>query len=588
MAGDPDPGGVTTRRQDSGSAWGWLALVLIAFAVARYRRPHDPAALSEPGPPGRDDPVLGGPSTSEVAVSRPGVASDPTWQWLGLILFLVAVALYLLARYHGYWAEADSATFARHIGGLVRDQVLVPAGEVYPNGYLHQGLSALLIAFAGVDVPTLQQRLYPLVAAIIVPAAWMTYRALTGSALGATLSTIVLLTLPDFVFVILRSSHEKFSRTLILACLFLLVTTLVGQPGVLRRVVLASLFWLTCYALIATNLLIASSFIAALGTAAAFGFVLSRARRPLREYQAGFGAATLVLVAGSLGLLYLFVFHAYPPAAHNILVIQDTWNRIVALLTEPTPGRDVFGAYDYITTGWVDPRAYVVLSAASWLVLLASLAVWLHQGWRWLVRSDLPARQTSWTLWLLYAAFMLQGGLAIVSDASGSFGSNLQVRFFPSLTMIAAAMIGIAIADWRPRTVPRALPLAVSGAVVGLALLSVVKATNDPVFSNKWSFYRPSEIAAIRWQDDHLVESEVWTEFDERLVAALEMELVIHRNTYSSVVRPGVRDMVASDVTRLRASRIGQPLPVPPDAWRIYDNGLTQLYHLRPETPYQR
>jgi hypothetical protein len=66
------------------------------------------------------------------------------------------------------------------------------------------------------------------------------------------------------------------------------------------------------------------------------------------------------------------------------------------------------------------------------------------------------------------------------------------------------------------------------------------------------------------------------------------MELVIHRNTYSSAVRPGVRDMVASDVTRLRASRIGQPLPVPPDAWRIYDNGLTQLYHLRPETPYQR
>ena len=69
--------------------------------------------------------------------------------------------------------------------------------------------------------------------------------------------------------------------------------------------------------------------------------------------------------------------------------------------------------------------------------------------------------------------------------------ANLQVRFFPSLTMIAAAMIGIAIADWRPRTVPRALPLAVSGAVVGLALLSVVKATNDPVFSNKWSFLSP-------------------------------------------------------------------------------------------------
>jgi hypothetical protein len=43
-----------------------------------------------------------------------------------------------------------------------------------------------------------------------------------------------------------------------------------------------------------------------------------------------------------------------------------------------------------------------------------------------------------------------------------------------------------------------------------------------------------------------------------------------------------------SDLVEARQGRMGIPWPDTRNALRVYDSGGTQLYHTRPQTPYQR
>jgi hypothetical protein len=507
---------------------------------------------------------------------------------------MIVVGLYFLARYGGFWAESDSANFTRFIRDYVaHGSMLPPVAEIYPNGYLDQALSTFIVSLTGMQVETLQQLVYPLVAAIGVPVAWMAYRALTGSAAGATASAALLFTQPEFLFVFLRSSHEKFTRILMLVCLFLLVKIITTHQNATRKLVLGGLYCAAAYAMIASNVLMAASFAIGIGSAFAIGVVIGIVKPRLARTGVALGPSVAVLVAASLGLVALFMLVAYPPATHNIRVLNHTIDQVNALLTgmfgggTATQSSNVLGAYSYVTSGWVSPAVYLILSAGNWLLLTLSLAVWIRLGWRWLIRNQGPPTRTAWLLWLLYAALAFQGGIAVLSDASGALESNLELRLFPSFAMVGAALLGSTLADWIGHARGNARPLALSVALSAVSILSVFKVTNEPIFSNKWTFYRPGELTALAWADDHLRNAFVWTEFDDRIGTALHFRFAQLKNSYDSSVATYTRDMAVSDVTRVRAARLGQPLPVPPDAWQIYDNGVSQLYHLRADTPYQ-
>ncbi len=513
---------------------------------------------------------------------------DPAWPWVGLVLYVFGIGLYLLVRYQGNWAESDSATLTEYIRGMANSARLIPGGEIYPNGYLDQAVSSTVMAMTGLSAEALQRLVYPLVAAIIVVPAWMTYRLLGGSALAASVSTVLLVTLPDFLFVILRSSHEKFSRTLMLACLFLLFLPIVRRLSATRSAIVIALSWLAAYGLISTNMPLAASFIGAIALALAVGWTLSRIRPHLRSAQARFTSPALSFLVGAIALVVVFVAFIYPPAFHDVRVLQDTVQRVIAVVTgQGGRSGDVLAAYTYVNTGWIDVRIYLLLSAANWLLLVGSFAVWMMQGWRWVVGGTEPDTAVAWVVWLLYSAFLLQAGLAIVSDATGAFGSNLQLRLFPSFAIVAAALLGAALARRASRPIHATARAIAATAFVALCLLSVTKATNEPLLSNKWNFYRPAEVAGLQWQNAHLVDADIWTEFDERLESAFINENPRSSNRFESTVTGATRDMAVSEVTRLRASRLDAPLPVPPDAWEVYDNGTMQLYHLRPQSPYQ-
>lgn len=516
------------------------------------------------------------------------------WHWLGPLLFGLLIGVYFVSRYGGRWAEADSTTFTNVIRPVAETGRLVSAeagGAIYPNGYAFQAISTMIMALTGLEVAPLQQLVYPLLACLVALPAWALYRELIGSARAATISAMLLLTQPEFLFVILRSSHEKFTRIFMLLCLLLLVRSfsLRDRPRLLA--VHIGLFYLLVFALIASNNLLAHSFIVAIAVAIILGaaWLLMKRAEPSWGYILQRLCYAILI---SLGLVYIFTFYIYSPALHDIAVMRNLLDRIAALFldVQTTGGQNVTNAYAQVSDAWISLPVYFLVSIANWIILLASVCIWAWQGVRWLWRGEAPPTQGAWLLWLFYTAFAAQGALSIIADASGALSSNLQHRLFPSFAMLAAVMVGSVLSQWQPRRFAVPLRAGLAAAIACIAILSVFKATNEPVLSNKWTFYRSTELAAMDWIDARMNDARIWTEFDERLsVAFLNARgQSPRRNEMVGYLEPGTRLMLDSPVTRLRSSRLRQSLPIPPDAFRIYDNGEAALYRLRPQTPYQR
>jgi len=520
------------------------------------------------------------------SIGKPSMSLLPL---VGLLLYMLLIGVYFSNRFGGHWAEADSATFTKYIRDFTLQGKLVPdAREVYPGGYTYQAISTFIIEVTGLKVETLQQWIYPLLAVIVVIPAWITYRELTGSDLGASLTTLLLVTQPEFLFVILRSSHEKFTRTLMLLCLFLLSRSVTPPFSRSQRVLYSSLFCITTYALISANLLFATSFILAIITVYALGWLARKWNRNLNVWNDPLEKQLRFLVPVCVALIGVFLL-IYPPAHHNFGVLQNSWDLIHQFFSDTqAQNARINSAYDYTSSGWINLPTYFTLTIANWIVLALSFSIWIRQAWNWIWFRRVPSNQKVWLLWLFYAAFALQEGITLVSDASGALASNLELRLFPSFSMIAVALIGAVWAEGQPRRYAKEISLGLSLAIFCGSIFSVLKTTNEPLVSNKWNFYQPSEMMALEWGDTHLKNADIWTEFDERLIAAYDMAVGVPYNHFSFEATPSTRDMLMSTIIRLHSSRISRSLPVPPDAFQVYDNGSAQFYHLRPQTPYQQ
>jgi hypothetical protein len=246
-----------------------------------------------------------------------------------------------------------------------------------------------------------------------------------------------------------------------------------------------------------------------------------------------------------------------------------------------------------VSAGWVSLPVYFLASLANWILLVVSAAIWLSQSYKWWVRRQRPQEQMELLLWAFYGAFAFIGAVSVIVDVSGALGANLQHRMFPSFAAIAAPLVARWIVNWKPRPSwkTRICYAALATGMGLLAILSIFKATNEPLLSNKWMFYLPTEMQAIHWAEGALTGRELWTEFDERLSTAFTIQsggekagFVIKQ--YNAL--PSTRDFLITDVTRSRSLRLSQPLPITSDSLVTYDNGQAQVFHLRPITEYQR
>ena len=513
-----------------------------------------------------------------------------------VIVLLTAAALvaaYAAMRYGGLWGDSDTYVFATAIRAMLVDGQLVPQQYVYANGYGFPTLATFLVHVTGLSVAQLQIAGGALLAVWVVIPAWLAYRELTGSTRGATLATVIILVQAEFLFPILRGSHEKFTRGLMFLCLYLLVRSILARQQTRRFAAFLLAFYLAIYALITFNNLISTSFIVALGMALLLSLGVLRVIGLENDDSAATRRRLLYAIGISLLLAFVFTFYAYPPARSGLRVVESIWDRLALLFLDVEVTTKAANPYQTVNTAWTSLPVYLLVSIANWLLLILSFVLWTMHTLSWWRKRTWPQEPRAILLWSLYGAFGFLGAVSIAVDVSGALASNLQHRIFPSFAMIAAPYV----AAWfvgRETARPLNSRLVYGALAVGIAFLSavaVLKATNEPTVSNKWTFYTPPEFTALAWTREANPNGATWTEFDERLRVAIG----IYRNWEAEGVRlesflprPGTRTYLISGVIRAHGERLGQPLPIAGDSLRVYDNGAAEIYRLRPRTPFQR
>jgi hypothetical protein len=387
-----------------------------------------------------------------------------------------------------------------------------------------------------------------------------------------------------------------------LLAIWLLVRTFRFQRRRGRLVVLMVLFYAASYGVIASNNLFATSFIMAIGSAAMLSWLLSRLWPASARRDADTLTVRLLLATACLaGLLFAFNTTIYAPAQYEVNVYREIWDKLINLFhTTANQEQPAGDPYAIVQTSWISSRAYFAVSLGNWLLIGGSFLFWLRDGWYWIVRRRGPPSPTAWFVWVLFGGFALQVAQAVVVDFSGALAANLQYRAFESFTLIAVVVLARGLTDVLsvPSRLTRYAQYGVAGLVGCLAIIGILKAGNEPLLSNKWMFYTPAEVQALRWIDANARNAGIWTEFDERLKSAYELGVTMdiaptqrelngnQMDDYSP--RPEDRDFLVSDVTRARAIRYNaSPLPARAQI-RTYDNGSTQIYHLLRLSPYER
>jgi hypothetical protein len=498
-------------------------------------------------------------------------------------------ALYMLMRYGGLWGETDTAIFTQAMRAIVAENSLVPKSVAYSNGYGYQILGIWLAQISGIKISSLQLYVAILLAPWVVLPAWLLYRELCDSGRAATFACIILLVLPDFLFPLLRGTHEKFTRGLMAICLFLLLKSMRDHQDLRRLVSLMVAFYFSAYALISFNNLLATSFIAALTLTALMTWLVQRWTGQMLIEKPTIHTRLIYVVSSLFVIAFIFTFYAYPPAQEQIRSMHTIADRIVALLLQFE--RVASNPYTVVTEGWISLPVYFALSLANWLLLGVSSAIWLSQASSVIRRRPFKS-QNDLLLWSLFAAFTFQGILSILIDVSGAVATNFQHRIFPTFALIAAPFTAKWLVTWEPESTAlrKIMRVGIPSVIAVLAILALVKATSEPLLSNKWLFHLPGERQAIRWSDQTLADRWIWTGFDERVNTAV----TIRNETKSQKVRldqydlePETRNVLISQITRLRGLRVGELIPIDADDFVVYDNGQAQIYHLRPRTPFQ-
>lgn len=509
---------------------------------------------------------------------------------LPLLSFAFIVGIYFTSRYGMQWADGDTSILTKAIEAIRQQNTLLPhEGTVYSHGFAYQAVSLMMVSLTGLPVDRLQAVFWPMMAPLLLAlGAFAFYTRVAKDRLVAALSVVLLFFQGDVLFVTLRGSHEKLGWPLMLVALMLLGLSTSLSFGKMALCIV--LFYLLVFGLAATNSFFASVFVVAVGLSFLIGLAVARIQG--LQLSAEVRRLTYVVVSCAV-LVFAFTVYVYPPAVANLRLLRTIADQVSALfLSFEASGQP----YQYISLGWTSTRVYFGLTGFTWLLIAASFAAWLVRGWH-ILKGREPLHLPESLDWLLYAGFAIQLGVSVIMDLSGVLAQNMQLRIFPAFTVMAAVLIGRAlaraVAALRRHVVARRAVLGVATlAAAWFAVAAILKATNEPVLSNKWTFYAKTEVQGLSWADSHLQSAALWTGIDERLSAAFDFVApgrVNRDNRYDAfALKPDTRFVFISERERLRATRAGMVMPSVLGWDRVYDNGEATFSHRRPVTTFQR
>lgn len=506
-----------------------------------------------------------------------------------LIALGLSMATYWMVRYGGWANEGDSVRLLLAAQGTAIEGTIEPTFHAYSNGFSYPAILTMLAVLTGLPVEQIQQA-GSLWLGIIVFIAFLTYRQLLNHWRATGLAVLFLLIQPDFIFYVLRNSHERITWTLGLLVLWLWARIYssinISRFHVFAVIILYLLLW----AMVTSNVYLASTIVTTYALGMIGLMILERlgTRTTLQNGRQFTGKMWFIPFIG-LVMVFLFINYVYQPAANYYHTLNSFFDRLAALFFA---GEEIKDPYAYVQSAWRNTPIYLLLTFFQWLIALLAATAWLRDGRELLVyKAQLPSGRL--ILWFLFLGFVVQLVPAVILDFAGVFSSNLQVRLFTPLALITSAYAATWLQVIEIQRVPRIIT---AGITICLAITAstaaLVKSSADPLAANQWLFYETSEITAAIWIDDNLRNGEVWIDTLPHLRDVLYAQrgyLWRPSNNYritASNVTP--THVLWSKLTVTQALFSGATLPVISNHHRIYHNGNTEIYQRRPVTQFQK
>jgi len=510
-----------------------------------------------------------------------------------LVFYALFAATYFGLRYGWRWIPGDAQRLTDISRALYDQGSVTRHSPAYQSGFGYPALNTFLAHLSGLTVEDLQVYVQPFLIALLVVVAFMAYRSLTGTSKVATLAVFLLFLQPEFLFEVVRSSHAKFTLLLALGLLYALAASFNTAGRTRQLVKWSAITYLLAFGLISSNAFFASNYI--------FGIMLAfigwRALSPwmgASETTKAHLSRLIFIGLSCIILVFLFIFYLYPPALRLFVTLETIQDQLMGLYLEV---ETTSNPYNYIVATWLDPRFYLVLTLSNWSMMAISFVTWLILAYRIFLRRQ--RLSTGWYLvWLMYASFACLMVISVLLDVAGVLSSNLQLRVFPNFMIFAIPLASYALVelfDWL-RSRPAALRWSASVAL-GLALLflsaaSFLKVSNEPLLSNYWMFYTPSDRRALVWTDAHTQDTTIWVGLNLRLKFAADQIPTLESRSYTLVSGDELPEdtlyFLSTRSVEAHHRRVGAPLPNLRHEQRVYDSGEASLYKVRARTPYQR
>jgi len=509
-----------------------------------------------------------------------------------LLAAAIMASIYYNSRFGGWSMEVDTAQQSVAADGIVATGSL-EHNHSYNNGYGYGALLAFLSYLSGQSIQSIQLFLAGS-AVIVVLAAFLVYRELLESSAIAFLAAILLLMQPDFMFYVLRGSHESVTWTLLLLMVFLLLRGSDYRERPSRFVFFVLAFYLLCWAMVAVNVYFSSSVLSAFALALVGGWLIKKMIKNQRVDKEGTPDVLRRLVfIVSIGwlLVFLFITYIYEPGILYYYTFSEMVDRIGILFFGAQPlGQPI--SYSYYENAWQSRVAYLSLTGLQWIFVVSSFITWLI-GLRQI--KSLAGKRL--LLWLFYSSFGVLLVIGVVVDFAGFLNTNLQLRLFTPFVLFASPMAALLCAHLFERLCNqsrRRILLPVCAVIVAWGLLaSALKTTNDPILGNHWFFYHDGELKAANWIEEHIQYQRIWVDTRPHLAETFHFWQGyegLSTNKYEfkkNVWSPPTYTLITA-LTKLRSDRVGEILPATNDKNLIYDNEEAQLFHRRPETSFQK
>lgn len=513
---------------------------------------------------------------------------------LPLVCALV-VSLFWILRFSGYSIEGDGTRLTLAAEGINIEGTIATSRYAYSNGFGYPVLIAFLSSICGINEQMIQLGI-AILTLVLVLAAFIVYGDFLGSyKLGAIACTILLLQ-PDFIFYILRSSHEKITWLCALLLIFFLVRSYKSVESPKKFAVNIILFYLILWSMICSNAYFASSFLFAILLSLLAGrLVILIKKKNIPEKDMHFIKRFIYpLFIGSL-LIFIFISYLYRPALSYYDTVGSVINKISILFLGADKEKKITSYLDVIGPSWSSVTIYFLLTIYQWVINILAFGMWTYLGIKFFTKGVTVIRAEQRVLWLLYFGFGVQLVYSVFVDISGSLGSNLILRVFTPFALLSSPLAAQALGQITSFFKVRYSKLLLIGAslllVLGL-IASMLKSNNDPLVSNNWIFSTPDFRAASNWIDTNMKNTDVWLDLTVHQQDVIQFEkgyLWEPANQYTSILQGyNVTHYVLSKQSLMQAQRQKVSLPPILNFFRIYDNGNSWIFFRKPTTLFER